>query len=140
MRLMNGVRRSRSWDEAGEETSPPGNARSTAFPHRVSPAGILACRPHLNPPPFLPPFSVHVFFLCGLNESSPAAAFDTDLLVVGCGIAGAASALQAARLGMRVTMLSSAPNVDDCNSFWAQGGIIYKAEVSKCGDKSKFVP
>ncbi|CAN0219862.1 unnamed protein product, partial [Hapterophycus canaliculatus] len=59
---------------------------------------------------------------------SPAAAFDTDLLVVGCGIAGAASALQAARLGMRVTMLSSAPNVDDCNSFWAQGGIIYKAE------------
>lgn len=50
--------------------------------------------------------------------------------MVGCGIAGAASALQAARLGMRVTMLSSAPNVDDCNSFWAQGGIIYKAEVS----------
>ncbi|CAM9674567.1 unnamed protein product [Ectocarpus fasciculatus] len=54
--------------------------------------------------------------------------FDTDLLVVGCGIAGAAAALQAARLGMTVTMLSSARNVDDCNSFWAQGGIIYKAE------------
>lgn len=71
-----------------------------------------------------------VEILCGPNERSPAAAFDTDLLVVGCGIAGAASALQAARLGMRVTMLSSAPNVDDCNSFWAQGGIIYKAEVS----------
>ena len=77
-----------------------------------------------------------VFISCTLHEqsvpgtSSPSAAFDTDLLVVGCGIAGAASALQAARLGMRVTMLSSAPNVDDCNSFWAQGGIIYKAEVS----------
>ncbi|CAM9414423.1 unnamed protein product, partial [Ectocarpus fasciculatus] len=64
------------------------------------------------------------------GPSSPATAteFDTDLLVVGCGIAGAAAALQAARLGMTVTMLSSARNVDDCNSFWAQGGIIYKAE------------
>lgn len=69
-------------------------------------------------------------FRAGPSVRSQAAAFDTDLLVVGCGIAGASSALQAARLGMRVTMLSSAPNVDDCNSFWAQGGIIYKAEVS----------
>eukprot|EP00903_Cladosiphon_okamuranus_P009833 g9346.t1 len=66
--------------------------------------------------------------LAAAAAPSPAAAFDTDLLVVGCGIAGAATALQAARLGMTVTMLSSAPNVDDCNSFWAQGGIIYKAE------------
>ncbi|CAM9519474.1 unnamed protein product, partial [Ectocarpus sp. 13 AM-2016] len=66
----------------------------------------------------------------GLAPRSPASAteFDTDLLVVGCGIAGASAALQAARLGMTVTMLSSARNVDDCNSFWAQGGIIYKAE------------
>ncbi|CBN74825.1 L-aspartate oxidase [Ectocarpus siliculosus] len=65
-----------------------------------------------------------------LASRSPASAteFDTDLLVVGCGIAGASAALQAARLGMTVTMLSSARNVDDCNSFWAQGGIIYKAE------------
>ena len=64
-----------------------------------------------------------VFFFCS-------ASFDTDLLVIGCGIAGSATALEAARLGMQVTMLSSAPNKDDCNSFWAQGGIIYKAEVS----------
>lgn len=63
-----------------------------------------------------------------MNRSSTGA-FDTDLLVIGCGIAGSAAALQAARLGLHVTMLSSAPNKDDCNSFWAQGGIIYKAEV-----------
>lgn len=65
----------------------------------------------------------------GASISSSGSCFDTDLLVVGCGIAGASSALQAARLGMRVTMLSSSLNVDDCNSFWAQGGITYKAEV-----------
>lgn len=69
------------------------------------------------------------------SSSGDGGSFDTDLLVVGCGIAGAASALQAARLGMRVTMLSSSPNVDDCNSFWAQGGIIYKAEVCVCDKK-----
>ncbi|CAN0439425.1 unnamed protein product [Pylaiella littoralis] len=62
------------------------------------------------------------------SSTSSSSSFDTDLLVVGCGIAGASAALHAARLGMRVTMLSSSPNVDDCNSFWAQGGIIYKAE------------
>ncbi|CAM9743206.1 unnamed protein product [Ascophyllum nodosum] len=62
------------------------------------------------------------------SDGAPSGGFDTDLLVVGCGIAGSAAALQAARHGMRVTMLSSAPNKDDCNSFWAQGGIIYKAE------------
>lgn len=68
------------------------------------------------------------------SSSSSSSSFDTDLLVVGCGIAGASAALHAARLGMRVTMLSSSPNVDDCNSFWAQGGIIYKAEVKSCCD------
>ena len=67
-------------------------------------------------------------FVCLVFSLSPG--FDTDLLVIGCGIAGSATALQAARLGMQVTMLSSAANEDDCNSFWAQGGIIYKAEVS----------
>lgn len=55
--------------------------------------------------------------------------FDTDLLVIGCGMAGSAAALQAARQGLHVTMLSSAVHTEDCNSFWAQGGIIYKAKV-----------
>eukprot|EP00904_Undaria_pinnatifida_P009191 jgi/Undpi1/5401/HiC_scaffold_2.g00682.m1 len=68
------------------------------------------------------------FGVNGVSASSVSPGFDTDLLVIGCGIAGSATALQAARLGMQVTMLSSAANEDDCNSFWAQGGIIYKAE------------
>lgn len=60
------------------------------------------------------------------------AGFDTDLLVVGCGMAGSAAALQAARLGMHVTMLSASAQKEDCNSYWAQGGIIYKSEVCVC--------
>ncbi|KAG5190093.1 FAD binding domain-containing protein [Tribonema minus] len=51
----------------------------------------------------------------------------TDLLVLGCGIAGTSAALKAANQGLRVTMLSAASDVEDCNSFWAQGGIIYKS-------------
>lgn len=53
--------------------------------------------------------------------------FETDLLVLGCGIAGASAALKAASRGLRVTMLSAASDAKDCNSYWAQGGIIYKS-------------
>ena len=51
----------------------------------------------------------------------------TDLLVLGCGVAGCAVALKAAEQGLKVTMVTSATDPLDCNSFWAQGGIIYKA-------------
>ncbi|GAB5031659.1 l-aspartate oxidase [Nannochloropsis oceanica] len=51
----------------------------------------------------------------------------TDLLVLGCGVAGCAAALKAAEQGLKVTMVTSATDPLDCNSFWAQGGIIYKA-------------
>jgi L-aspartate oxidase len=48
------------------------------------------------------------------------------VLVVGSGIAGSATALSAANRGLQVTVLSSAAELNDCNSQWAQGGIIYK--------------
>lgn len=51
-----------------------------------------------------------------------------DLLVLGCGVAGASAALKAAARGLLVTMVTSATDPLDCNSFWAQGGIIYKAK------------
>ncbi|CAM9363339.1 unnamed protein product [Choristocarpus tenellus] len=54
--------------------------------------------------------------------------FNTDLLVLGCGVAGASAALKAAKAGMHVTMLSSSADTSDCNSYWAQGGIIYRSE------------
>jgi L-aspartate oxidase len=48
----------------------------------------------------------------------------TDCLVIGAGLAGSAYALQAAKLGLSVELLSlSGPLV--ANSDWAQGGIIY---------------
>jgi L-aspartate oxidase len=52
----------------------------------------------------------------------------TDVLVLGCGVAGSSTALRAAEKGLRVTMLTSAEHPHDCNSYWAQGGIIYKGK------------
>jgi len=53
----------------------------------------------------------------------------TDCLVIGAGLAGSAYALHAARLGLKVEMLSlDGPLV--ANSDWAQGGIIYEQSSS----------
>jgi L-aspartate oxidase len=49
-----------------------------------------------------------------------------EVLVLGSGIAGSAAALSAAERGLQVTLVSSATKLSDCNSQWAQGGIIYK--------------
>ena len=52
--------------------------------------------------------------------------FYTDSLVIGAGLAGSAYALQAAKAGLSVELLSlEGPLV--ANSDWAQGGIIYHA-------------
>eukprot|EP01061_Rhynchopus_euleeides_P018188 TRINITY_DN30075_c0_g1_i1.p1 TRINITY_DN30075_c0_g1~~TRINITY_DN30075_c0_g1_i1.p1 ORF type:complete len:542 (+),score=237.00 TRINITY_DN30075_c0_g1_i1:154-1779(+) len=51
----------------------------------------------------------------------------TDVLVLGCGIAGCTVALRAAKQGLNVTMLTASKDPHDCNSYWAQGGIIYRA-------------
>jgi L-aspartate oxidase len=48
----------------------------------------------------------------------------TDCLVIGSGLAGSAYALQAAKLGHSVELLSLAEPLA-ANSAWAQGGIIY---------------
>ena len=46
----------------------------------------------------------------------------TDVLVIGSGIAGACSALQAADAGAQVLLLAKG-ELDDTNTSWAQGGI-----------------
>jgi L-aspartate oxidase len=48
----------------------------------------------------------------------------TDCLVIGAGLAGSAYALQAARRGLKVELLSL-DGPFEANSDWAQGGIIY---------------
>ena len=49
------------------------------------------------------------------------------LLVIGSGVAGSATALIAAELyKIPTTILFSGSQPTDCNSYWAQGGIIYR--------------
>jgi L-aspartate oxidase len=48
----------------------------------------------------------------------------TDVLVLGCGIAGACAAIEAADLGRRVIVLRRAAEPSESNSSWAQGGIV----------------
>lgn len=50
-----------------------------------------------------------------------------DVLVVGCGIAGCAAATSLAQQRRKVLLLSASQDPLDCNSYWAQGGIIYRS-------------
>ncbi|HEV8661163.1 MAG TPA: L-aspartate oxidase [Thermoanaerobaculia bacterium] len=49
-------------------------------------------------------------------------------LVIGTGIAGLTTALTLASAGIRVLLVTKAADPKDCNTFWAQGGIIYEGE------------
>jgi L-aspartate oxidase len=48
-----------------------------------------------------------------------------SVLVLGTGIAGLTTAWTLARRGVKVLLLTKASEPDDCNTAWAQGGIIY---------------
>jgi L-aspartate oxidase len=49
----------------------------------------------------------------------------TDVLIIGCGIAGGTAALRLADAGINVTVITRARAPEESNTFWAQGGIIY---------------
>jgi L-aspartate oxidase len=51
---------------------------------------------------------------------------ETDVLILGSGIAGGTAAVQLAEAGARVTLVTRAREPRDSNTFWAQGGIIYR--------------
>ncbi len=60
------------------------------------------------------------------------------LLVVGSGVAGSAAALIAAETHkIPVTMLFAGSVPGDCNSWWAQGGIIYRNYNPASGDSAE---
>ena len=50
------------------------------------------------------------------------------VLVIGTGIGGLTTAFVLASAGIRVLLVTKAADPKDCNTFWAQGGIIYEGE------------
>lgn len=54
--------------------------------------------------------------------------FETEVLIIGCGIAGGTAALQLANAGIPVTVITRAHDPHESNTFYAQGGIIYKGQ------------
>jgi L-aspartate oxidase len=53
---------------------------------------------------------------------------ETEVLIIGCGIAGGTAALQLALAGIPVTVVTRATDPKESNTVYAQGGIIYKGE------------
>lgn len=53
---------------------------------------------------------------------------NTDVLIIGTGLAGCSAALAAAREGLHVTMISSEKEFTESASYYAQGGIITGSE------------
>lgn len=50
----------------------------------------------------------------------------TDVLVLGTGIAGATAALRLAKSGAQVTLVTRAERAAETNTYYAQGGIVYR--------------
>src|SRR5579859_441431 len=53
----------------------------------------------------------------------------TEVLVIGSGIAGGVAALQLAEAGVPVVLVTRAAEPSDSNTYYAQGGIIYRGET-----------
>jgi L-aspartate oxidase len=53
----------------------------------------------------------------------------TDVLIIGCGVAGGTVALRLADAGVPVTLVTRAGDPHDTNTHWAQGGIIYRGKL-----------
>ncbi|HSA96097.1 MAG TPA: FAD-dependent oxidoreductase, partial [Acidobacteriota bacterium] len=68
-----------------------------------------------------------------------------DVLVIGCGIAGAAAALEAAEAGLRTVVITKEARPRESNTYYAQGGIVsfapddrpelLKEDILEAGDK-----
>jgi len=54
--------------------------------------------------------------------------FETDVLIIGSGIAGCVTALQLADAGLKVALVTRTKKPEESNTFYAQGGIVYTAQ------------
>jgi len=80
-----------------------------------------------------------------MKNMNPQVEFLSDLLIIGCGIAGATVALEAARQGLEVNLVVKSPGIEGSNTYWAQGGIVsfgddddpelLKEDILKAGDR-----
>ncbi len=67
-----------------------------------------------------------------------------DVLIIGCGIAGASAALAAAKAGLRTVVVTKASEPEESNTLYAQGGIVsfapddrpdlLKSDILEAGD------
>lgn len=57
----------------------------------------------------------------------------TDVLIIGCGIAGTTAALELAAAGRRVTVITRTADPRETNTYYAQGGIIYQGQADSPG-------
>jgi len=57
--------------------------------------------------------------------------FGSDILVIGGGISGCVTALRAASSGLEVDMIMKGEGPEQSNTYYAQGGIVYKAKREK---------
>lgn len=64
---------------------------------------------------------------------------ETDILVIGSGLAGCAAALAAARRGARVTVLTKDLHAEESNTWYAQGGIIYRGQLDSAERLAKDI-
>ena len=64
---------------------------------------------------------------------------ETEVLILGSGIAGATAALELADRGIRVIVATRAIQPEDSNTLWAQGGIIYEGAGDSPADLEKDI-
>jgi L-aspartate oxidase len=55
--------------------------------------------------------------------------YETDILIIGCGIAGATAALRLAQNeNLQITLVTAEEDPHESNTYYAQGGIIYRGD------------
>ncbi len=54
--------------------------------------------------------------------------YNSDILILGTGIAGMSAAIYAAEAGFTVNLITKGDTITDSNTYYAQGGIIYRGE------------
>ncbi len=53
---------------------------------------------------------------------------ECDVLIIGCGIAGSIAALRLSDAGVHVVVATRSSNPEESNTYYAQGGIVFKGE------------